>query len=73
MRNILSLIVKSNSWPSRGGTVSKHQERTKGGYMWHLETSAPCRMNSIALPAVILGEGKSLIFNPGQINYLVEN
>ena len=67
MRNIKPLVVRFDSWPSPGGTISNQKERAKGGYIWRLKTSAPGKMRSIALPAVILGEGKSLISKPGQM------
>ena len=67
LQNIPEGDVKSNSWPSRGRTVSNHQERAKGGYIWRVKTSTLGRMSSIVLPAVILEEGKSLISKPGEM------
>ena len=69
-RKIQPLTVKSNSWPSRGGTVWNKQENEQKARNWRLQTSAPGRMSSVALPGVILGEGKSLISKPGQTGLL---
>ena len=45
MCNISPLVVKSDSWPSRGGTVSNQQKKEKGGYIWRLKTSALGRIS----------------------------
>ena len=55
---------------SHDGTVWNKQENEQKARKWCLQTSAPGRMSSIALPAVILGEGKSLIPKPGQTGLL---
>ena len=65
MHKIWSLTVKPNSWHSRGKTVRNKQKNGQKASYWSLQTSIPVRMSSTALPAVILGETKSLIPKDG--------